>query len=234
MERGSSDAPNFRLRLGTNVVPLVPGDYVIGRANECEFSFPEDGAMSRRHARLRVRETGVEIEDLGSTNGTLLAGRRINGPVRLSPGEVVRVGEHELCVLGPRHLGPGTTTSPECPLAREQAKSELSTEKHSVFDAVHGPLASALANGDTALAVRVLQPAFDALLSALKSGQEADREPVTKAADCLLLVLEASRDSKYWRLLHELERTSGHSLRAHIERAEQVLKDRDAFSGRDA
>jgi pSer/pThr/pTyr-binding forkhead associated (FHA) protein len=46
--------------------------------------------------RFEPRRDGVWVQDLGSTNGTLVNGVRIDGPRRLEPGDVVRVGETDL------------------------------------------------------------------------------------------------------------------------------------------
>jgi len=56
-----------------------------------------DDEMSRRHAALRPRDGGgLEVEDLGSTNGTYVDGERISVPTPLRDGSVVRVGTTEL------------------------------------------------------------------------------------------------------------------------------------------
>jgi hypothetical protein len=55
-----------------------------------------DAAVSARHARL-YREAGAWwIVDLESTNGTFVNEQRLAGPVRLSDGDVVRVGQTRL------------------------------------------------------------------------------------------------------------------------------------------
>lgn len=215
----------FRLQLDTNLVPLALGSYVIGRGADCEFSFPDDGSMSRRHARLLVKESGVEIEDLGSTNGTFVAGRWLTGPVRLSHGEVVRIGTHELRVLAPRTRGQVKTTQPETPSARVSHEEELSTERTSVFEVIRPPLERALQASDIELAKKVLEPALDALMQALRLGESTEPEPVQKAAECLFLMLDKTHDGRYLRLLRELEKTSGHSLRRIIDQAEKLRHD---------
>jgi len=59
----------------------------------------DDPEVSRRHAVVRPVATGLEvavgleIEDLGSLNGTRVNGDRIHGAVRLVPGDRVEIGE---------------------------------------------------------------------------------------------------------------------------------------------
>lgn len=48
----------------------------VGRAAECALHLDESG-ISRTHARLLPTEEGVQIEDLGSTNGTFVNGKRV-------------------------------------------------------------------------------------------------------------------------------------------------------------
>ena len=53
-----------------------------------------DNMVSRRHARLRVSPQGVEVEDLGSTNGTFVNGQRLAPAVarRLQAGDRLGLG----------------------------------------------------------------------------------------------------------------------------------------------
>jgi transcriptional regulator with GAF, ATPase, and Fis domain len=58
-----------------------------------------DATVSGVHARITrmpLSDSEFTIEDLGSTNGTFVAGRRINGPTRLPPGALVFVGSQVL------------------------------------------------------------------------------------------------------------------------------------------
>jgi len=63
----------------------------IGR--ECDGVILVDGQASRRHALLTPRGETVLVEDLGSTNGTLLDGTRITSAVVLMRGAIVRIGD---------------------------------------------------------------------------------------------------------------------------------------------
>jgi pSer/pThr/pTyr-binding forkhead associated (FHA) protein len=53
----------------------------------------EDPQVSRRHASVRPAGDSLEIDDLGSLNGTWVNGARVTGKVRLAVGDQVRVGD---------------------------------------------------------------------------------------------------------------------------------------------
>ncbi len=52
-----------------------------------------DPQVSRHHARLTLQGSAYILEDLGSTNGTFVNGRRVAGPVTLSAGDMVGLGD---------------------------------------------------------------------------------------------------------------------------------------------
>ena len=62
----------------------------IGRAG-CDLDL-NDPDVSRRHAVIREAGEGIALEDLGSTNGTWVNGRRIEGVVTLAAGDEIRFG----------------------------------------------------------------------------------------------------------------------------------------------
>lgn len=72
---------------------------VFGRAEPAQVVI-EDRSLSRTHARFAMREGGVTVEDLGSTNGTLLNGRGVVGETFVEDGDVVRLGAVEVRVTG--------------------------------------------------------------------------------------------------------------------------------------
>ncbi len=74
-------------------IELGDGETLLGRTSEF---LSHDDEVSRRHASLRRAAGGVEIEDLGSANGTFVNDRRIQGPTSLSSGDVVRLGRTSL------------------------------------------------------------------------------------------------------------------------------------------
>ncbi len=73
---------------------LTTGRNVIGRGTEADIRLPDTG-VSRKHVDV-VLDSGTAIcEDLGSTNGTLVNGRRVSRQP-LSDGDVIRIGHSVL------------------------------------------------------------------------------------------------------------------------------------------
>ncbi len=73
---------------------LVPGRFVIGRTSDNDLQI-DSKFISRHHAQLVTTEEGTVLEDLNSTNGVYLNMKRVRRH-RLSSGDVVRFGMHEL------------------------------------------------------------------------------------------------------------------------------------------
>ena len=76
-------------------INLPPGGVVIGRSSSCEVVL-EDPNASRRHAAVRQSSSGWQVEDLGSTNGIKINGRRVVGAHELRPGDRIELGYTEL------------------------------------------------------------------------------------------------------------------------------------------
>ena len=81
------DGPNSRheLREGSNI---------IGRGTEASIRLPDTG-VSRRHVDVQLANGRASVVDLGSTNGTIVNGRRVPHIV-LSEGDVIRIGHSVL------------------------------------------------------------------------------------------------------------------------------------------
>ncbi len=76
---------------------------VIGRAaDQCDFVVAHP-TVSRRHARLRVAGEALQVEDLGSTNGTKVGEQALKAgePMALHAGNKLRLGDVDMLV---RHL----------------------------------------------------------------------------------------------------------------------------------
>ena len=76
----------------TGRVFSVSGEAVIGRGKGSQVRL-DDGGASRAHARIYETAGGYVLEDLGSTNGTFVDGRRIDR-VELKSGDRIHLGPH--------------------------------------------------------------------------------------------------------------------------------------------
>ena len=73
------------------IVRLDGGECLFGRRLDCHVHI-HDQRVSRRHARIRREGDALQLEDLGSSNGTFVNGRRIHGAARLHHGDEVEIG----------------------------------------------------------------------------------------------------------------------------------------------
>lgn len=94
---------------------------LIGRNAGGSGSLEGDSELSREHAKITRDANGdIVIEDLDSTNGTLVNGKRITAPTSLRPGDSILLGTSTLEVAGsvpqgvqPTVLRPGPAQTPE-------------------------------------------------------------------------------------------------------------------------
>jgi pSer/pThr/pTyr-binding forkhead associated (FHA) protein len=97
------------------VFNLPPGTSTLGRAIDNDLVF-DDPSLSRRHASIHRDGGKIEIEDLGSSNGSFVSGRRV-GRGAVAPGDVVRFGDLSFRCEGGEH---GSTRSVDPGLSRIQ------------------------------------------------------------------------------------------------------------------
>lgn len=71
-------------------VDLSQGSVTLGRAENNVLSFPDDNGLSRHHLTFEEHDGAWRVRDLGSKNGTLINGTRVDEPHELQPGERVR------------------------------------------------------------------------------------------------------------------------------------------------
>ena len=95
--------------------PIGDGEVLLGRTNETEIELPSN-KVSRKHAAIRIVDGQVEIEDLGSSNGTYLNGKRITRSA-VPPGGKIGVGEYLLEIVNGQRK-PGGTGKPAVAQAR--------------------------------------------------------------------------------------------------------------------
>ena len=70
------------------------GGLSIGRSGEADVQI-DDRYASGLHARIFTRDARTYVEDMNSTNGTLLNDATLSGEAELIDGDVVRIGDTE-------------------------------------------------------------------------------------------------------------------------------------------
>lgn len=77
---------------------LAAGVTIVGRGEGCQLVL-DDPLISRRHACFVVDEREITLKDLGSTNGVLVNGTRVDEVQVVVPGDHITIGQHhaELC-----------------------------------------------------------------------------------------------------------------------------------------
>jgi pSer/pThr/pTyr-binding forkhead associated (FHA) protein len=101
--------PRQRLELTAPVTVITPqgdlelgtGSLLIGRLPECDVLL-QDGLVSRMHARISVQQDAVVLEDLHSTNGVYVNGRRVGHSTPLREGDRILIGTTELSLFESR------------------------------------------------------------------------------------------------------------------------------------
>ena len=92
----------------TTRIAEIEDGVVIGRGSDCGLRV-EDATVSKHHARFST-EGGAWLEDLDSTNGTYVNGRRVEGTTVLRRGDRIALGAAKIVFLG---LAPRGHTRPK-------------------------------------------------------------------------------------------------------------------------
>jgi two-component system, cell cycle response regulator len=71
--------------------PLGDKDLLVGRGDDCDIRI-QDNSVSRKHVKVEPTEEGFSVGDLGSTNGTFVNDKQLDGVQKLHDGDYLRVG----------------------------------------------------------------------------------------------------------------------------------------------
>jgi pSer/pThr/pTyr-binding forkhead associated (FHA) protein len=190
---------------------LVAGVTIVGRGDGCQLIL-DDPLVSRRHACFVVDAREIVVKDLGSTNGVLVNGTRVEEMQVLVPGDQITIGRHnaELCWVpfsaaerGPRprqvHSGrpavdtmvdqrpPGDSGAPM--VAGDDADTE-STHETRVLEMLSGVAEKAFELGRGADAERILRRPLESILERIQAGSALDPR---ESADAGLLAVRLAR-----------------------------------------
>jgi predicted component of type VI protein secretion system len=193
----------FRLRHLQHDFELGLGEFAIGRSPECQLSL-DDPLVSRKHALLVVGPESVLIKDLGSRNGVVVNGTKIDTSRVLLDGDRIVIGSQEMTIMArpaaqAHHYvrrsttGAQTLSSAVRPHSLEPMKIQSPSEP--VRDIVRGdakrvdsfPLLSTLADKALAMgrpedAERVLSSLMLEVLNNAQRGDVLPNETVDQAA----------------------------------------------------
>jgi ABC-type multidrug transport system ATPase subunit/pSer/pThr/pTyr-binding forkhead associated (FHA) protein len=112
MANGPQNTTVFKLVVHAGPSPgqefdLARPELIIGRDPGVDIVI-DSPAVSRRHARLVSSNGAYLLEDLGSSNGTFLNGRRLAGQSRLQPGDQITLGQAVSLTFTGLEIGPRT------------------------------------------------------------------------------------------------------------------------------
>jgi len=94
---GQASRPAFLYNKLTNErYPLNQSVSKIGRDQTNNISLTHDHYISRHHAWVLQMQGGYWVEDLGSTNGTMINGELLGERRQINPGDRLTVGKTEL------------------------------------------------------------------------------------------------------------------------------------------
>ena len=89
----------------------LAGDATVGRLDSCDLAI-HDSSVSRQHARISRFDGGYRIQDLGSTNGTMVNGTRVSSPQLLNRGDIVTFGSVDFRYEPPEGAHAAVSASP--------------------------------------------------------------------------------------------------------------------------
>src|SRR4051794_19642815 len=78
-------------RSASSTIKLSDGVTTIGRHNECQLRI-KSSQVSRKHCEVFEKKGLLLVKDLGSSNGTLVNGKKVQGQRVLEPGDELTIG----------------------------------------------------------------------------------------------------------------------------------------------
>jgi predicted component of type VI protein secretion system len=188
----------FRVRYLAHDMELPVGEFVIGRSADCQLSV-DDPLVSRRHAVFRVTRDGVIAADLGSRNGVLVNGVKIDGPRDLADGDKVLIGSQELTLYkvdeqkprarmddeyrrSTQTLGALNIGEPQAPAEPLVDDTVIPTKNVNSFRLLAGVADKALAMGRAEEAERILHALLVDIRAKAQQGRLPEAEILEQAA----------------------------------------------------
>jgi len=171
------------LRHGPRELELVPGRFLVGRAESCQLPL-DDPLVSRHHAAIDVTAGGATLRDLESRNGVRLNGRRITGPEQLSLGDKIGIGSAELV------FGEQTDKA-------AQTLVQIPTQRMTAFGLLGSLADKAIGLGRGEEAERLLGPQLEELLDGLEKGRRYDVATVERGCEYALRIAQLTGNARW-------------------------------------
>jgi len=183
------------LRYNDHDIELPPGEFVIGRAANCQLSL-DDPLVSRNHATLTVTPDAVVLADLGSRNGVRVNSDRIHGKRSLSHGDQISIGNQAMTLLSRRELVADTLI-------------QGPTERASIFGLLGILADKALAMGRGEEAEKLLFEQLDQLLVDAQRGVTVASETLERASEYALKLALATTNGRWVDYIFRLHAAVG-------------------------
>ncbi|HYE07833.1 MAG TPA: adenylate/guanylate cyclase domain-containing protein [Planctomycetota bacterium] len=106
------------------VVPVTK-TLLAGRSPECSLEVP-DPNTSRQHSRVIYDGVSCSVADNGSSNGTYLNDVRLTSTVKLTPGDIIRLGETRIRFQAKKRTSGGDSTNASSIFSIKEAEEDLS------------------------------------------------------------------------------------------------------------
>jgi hypothetical protein len=145
----------------------VDEEVVIGR-EDCDLAIGDE-EMSRRHAVVRRHANRLQVEDLGSTNGTFVDGTRIAEPTLLGGGAEIKVGTTVLVVEGVLPV-----SDPSADVIQPRNVTRVSA---AITDAGAAPAPAALAGATATATPPAPAPPVQPVVGEFRPPQRARKQP---------------------------------------------------------
>lgn len=135
---------------------------LVGRGEEAKFRIQQD-SVSRRHCEFFEEDGSVFVRDVGSTNGTLLDGERIDSGTAcaVASGTRVQVGGLVFRVEYRSAATPATTQPPDSDTLPVASDHEPAAEEGAESDAAEAPEAEAVSPESEGFTGLVAEPAAE-------------------------------------------------------------------------
>ena len=95
----------YRLQFRGTLFPIRSAEVILGRSSYASIVV-NNPLASREHAVVRAVGGRLEVQDLGSKNGTYVNGKRIQGTYGVDDGDVIKIGTDVLEVAKVSALDP--------------------------------------------------------------------------------------------------------------------------------